>query len=138
MPCSNALVLKAEANKHKVIKLLHCSDADFEAFEAYTVMPNKRAKVWPVIELDATEVHSLGDLSGVVQSLRGLRTLFKTHSMRTDVPFIKHLLHGKGCCTTCHTMDSVAGITKLDGDSLRQHSVNPKSVRVNLIVWALT
>ena len=99
---SAALVLKAEASKHKVITLLHCSDAEFEAFEPSTVPPKQRTKVWSVLELDAAEVDTLDIPQGVVLTMLGLRRLTKLHSLRTDLPFIKNLLIGKGCCTLCH------------------------------------
>ena len=73
MPPSPALVLKAEANKHEVIKLLQCSDVDFEAFESSTVAPKTRKKVWYVLKLDDSEIASLDLPTGVVQTMRGLR-----------------------------------------------------------------
>ena len=52
----------------------------------------------------------------------------KNFDMRTDLPFIKNLIQGRGCCVLCHSTNSVAGIVKLDANSLAQHAVGAKHV----------
>ena len=55
---SAALVLKAEANKHRAITKLHCSDIKFEAFEPFRPKSGEMrvaldaARNWPLDTLE--------------------------------------------------------------------------------------